>query len=146
MIEIHEIDVNSFEHMALLEELKRLPYEEMDGRHVAIKALTPAEGARILVAMDGANILGAASYRVHEGAIKRINMGGLQPHKGIGSAFVRKMISDNPGLPMWVKSVPAANGFCKKIGMTACETLENGWRIFRWTAEEAASFVQPCSR
>ena len=110
------------------------------GKTMALKALSGSDTATIITIQEDGATVGVANYRVSDEGIKRICMGSKYPRQGFGSMMVRIMIRENPNLPMWCTSVPEANGWCEAIGMTPGEVLEKGWRIYRWTAEEAAAF------
>lgn len=129
-------------------EIKNSSWDEEDGtREVALKALAPAPGATLLGAWLNVSdeLVGVATYRLIDGlGIKRICTATKYHRFGIASAIIRWQIAAHPGLPMWAKSMPSAQPFCRRIGMTDCGPPDDGpegSRVMRWTAEEAAAFL-----
>ncbi len=146
-ITVVEIDPFGFAWHEALRQIADKAVLAGSGRELALKALLAEPGATILAAYHGSilyeTLVGVASYRITPEGIKRCNTGTFIPARGFGSALVREMIRRHPGLPMWCKSLPAAWGWCESIGMLATETLPNGWRVYRFTADEAAAFLNP---
>lgn len=97
-----------------------------------------------LLAFNGHELVGVASYRIVDDFIKRINMGVKYPKTGIGSALVARMIVANPGKPMFSKSIPEAWGFCAALGMRYVMDFgdKRNRRMYLWSAAEAADFLK----
>lgn len=140
MIAVEAVE-NKEKLLLIAQEWRSRRVRKDSGRDLALQALDPREGGKIAVAFRSGRPVGATSWRVTDEGVKRINTGALLRKHGVGSALVRFVILANPGLPMWCKSRPEAWGFCQSLGMHPGEMLENGNRIFRWTAEEACTFI-----
>ena len=141
-MKIMEVAFNSPQHKRAIRELRLRKPKKNSGRDLAIRALTGSETARIAIATNGSGkIVGATSWRITPEGIKLINAGVLLRRRGIGRALVKFVAKRHPSKPMWLKSLPRAIAFYAGLGMKPRELLSNGWRIFRWTAEEIDRFA-----
>jgi hypothetical protein len=139
-VELRRIECGSPEHKGAIAQLEEREAQPMSGRAVALAALRGSPTAQMVVAYQDDDVVGAASWRVTEDGVKRINTGVLYRQQGIGTALVKFIARQHLGLPMWTKSHPQSWGFCEALGMTPDEVLETGHRIYRWTAEEVEEF------
>lgn len=111
------------------------------GRRFAIDACLGSETSRLAVAwFSGGRVAGAASYRVDVDRVKRINTGAVVRRRGIGTALVKFIAKENPGLPMWSKNTPEGTRFARKLGMRpAGRAGQHNKHV--WTAKQVANWA-----
>lgn len=143
---VKRIDRNSAEFREILAALWAGTRRQSSGRNLAMKAMLGKEDSRLVVAFfSTGKPAGAANYRIQGGKLKRINTGVLQPRRGIGSALVRFMVRENPGLPVWSKNLKRAVGWCRRLGMRRGKRSGN-LTFHHWTAKQAASWASTNSQ
>lgn len=104
------------------------------GDAILVRALKPAAGATTIAAFDGAELLGAASYRHTKRGLKIANISVTRKRNGIGRALFEALKAKSADGAMWCQSAPDAKDFYEAMGMHAGEVLPDGRTIYRAAA------------
>ena len=113
------------------------------GSNIALAALTGSDTAKIIAALNARTgvYCGAASYRLDEPWIKRINTGVVYPKSGVGSLLIEEIVRRHPQNPQWCNSKTEANKWCECLGMRPVGKASNGRETYVWDVKSIKKWM-----